>query len=75
MAITSVRCAVLGAMVTRITDREGRPPSVICAEYEEPSGICRLKRAARERGPLAPFLDRAVEETPDAGSIACDVRV
>jgi hypothetical protein len=75
MALTAVRCAVLGAMVTRITDRDGHPTSVVCAEYEEPSGICRLKRAARERGPLAPFLDRAAEEAPDAGSIACDVRV
>ncbi|MGE5246601.1 MAG: hypothetical protein ACM3SQ_20425 [Betaproteobacteria bacterium] len=74
MAITSVRCAVLGAQVSRITDLEGRPSAIICAEYDEGTGICRLKRASREGGPLSQFLERASEDSLSSPSLQCDLR-
>ena len=44
MPIVSVRCPVLGAKVTCVTDLEGEATQVICPEYEESTGLCRLKR-------------------------------
>ena len=44
-----MKCPVLGANVTRVTDLEGEMPKLICAEYDEPTGICRLKKERRSR--------------------------
>ncbi len=73
MAITSVRCTVLGADVTRVTDFEGQPTTIICAEYERPTGLCRLKRNALEGGPLSQLLERVEERTLDSRAIRCDL--
>ncbi len=70
MAIESIRCPVLGAHVTRVTDLEGSVSRVICAEYEAP-GTCRLKRTAREGGPLTQLLERAAEDTLDSRDNRC----
>jgi hypothetical protein len=75
MTITSVRCPVLHAHVTRVTDFEGAVARVICAEYEEPTGICRLKRAGTEGGPLGRLIARADEELPGERSALCNLRV
>jgi hypothetical protein len=71
MAIESVRCPVLGAHVTRITDLEGEPVRLICAEYEERTGVCRLKKSALEGGPLSQLLERISEEALDTKNIRC----
>jgi hypothetical protein len=42
MGIATVRCDVLGANVTRITDLEGAVTRIICSEYQESTGACRL---------------------------------
>ena len=73
MAIESVRCPVLGAHVTRVTDLEGEPVRIICPEYDEPTGICRLKKGAREGGPLSQLLERVSEEALDTKNIRCDL--
>ena len=71
MAITTVRCPVSQASVSRVTDLEGGVLRVICAEYEEPTGICRLKKAALRGGPLAQLLDRVSEGTLDTDGVRC----
>lgn len=63
MAMTSIRCPVLGAYVTCVTDLEGAMTRIICAEYDESTGSCRLKKAALEGGPLAQLLERMSEDT------------
>ena len=74
MAIASVRCPVKQALVTRVTDLEGQVTKVICADYDEPTGICRLKHAANQSGPLAQLLTRAQEEFPVERGSFCDLR-
>jgi hypothetical protein len=71
MAITSIRCPVLGAHMTRVTDLEGTVVRIICPEYEASSGSCRLKKAARERGPLGQLLERVSLDTLDTRSTQC----
>jgi hypothetical protein len=71
MAIRSVRCPVLGANVTLVTDLEGAVTRVICVEYDDADGGCRLKKAAREGGPLGQLLERVSEESLDTRSTRC----
>jgi hypothetical protein len=71
MAITTIRCPVAQAVVTRMTDLEGEVTRVICPEYEEPTGICRLKRNVLHGGPLAQLLDRVSENTLDTDGVQC----
>ena len=74
MAITSIRCPVLGARITRVTDFEGRVTKIICAEYEKSTGTCRLKRRSLEGGPLAQLLARLSGETLDTRGTVCVLR-
>jgi hypothetical protein len=71
MAIRSVHCPVLGAHVTQVTDLEGAVTRVICAEYEDWDGGCRLKKSARESGPLGQLLERVSENALDTRSTRC----
>ena len=73
MAIVSVRCAVLGANVTRVTDLEDEVTALICPEYEEPTGICRLKKNAGQGGPLSQLLERVSEDTLDTRTTRCNL--
>jgi hypothetical protein len=73
MATTSVHCPVLRAHVTRITDFEGNPVNIICAEYDKATGNCRLKRTALEGGPLSQLLERVEEGTLDRRATRCDL--
>jgi hypothetical protein len=75
MAITSIRCPVLGAHVARLTDLEGAVTKVICAEYDEGTGTCRLKKTALEGGPLTQLLARLSEDTLAARGTFCELRV
>ncbi len=71
MAINLVRCPVLGANVTRVIDLEGATTKVICAEYDEPTGMCRLKTSASRGGMLSQLLERVSEDTLDTKSTRC----
>jgi hypothetical protein len=71
---TTVRCPVLGADVALVTDFEGNPISIICGEYDEETGTCRLKTAVFEGGPLAQLLERTAEHTTATRGTACSVR-
>jgi hypothetical protein len=71
MAIQSVRCPALGAPVARITDLEGGVIRVVCGEYNDRDGTCRLKASARASGPLGQLLERVSEHSLDTRSIRC----
>jgi hypothetical protein len=71
MPIVSVRCPVLGAKVTCVTDLEGETTQVICPEYEESTGMCRLKRNVSQAGMLGQLLERVSEETLDSRTTRC----
>jgi hypothetical protein len=71
MAMISVRCPVLAAHVTQVTDLEGAVTRIICTEYDASDGSCRLKTSAREGGPLGQLLERVSEDTLDTRSTRC----
>ena len=75
MAIESVRCPVLSAHVTRVTNLEGELVRIICAEYEEHAGTCRLKKSARQGGPLSQLLERVSEKALASKSVRCDLNL
>jgi hypothetical protein len=72
MAMTSIRCPVLGAHVIRVTDFEGSVTRMICPEYVD--GTCRLEKAALEGGPLAQLLERVSEGTLETRNTMCVLR-
>jgi hypothetical protein len=57
------------------TDLEGVITHVICPEYEEPTGICRLKRSAEMSAPLSRLLERVSEDTLETHTNGCDLAV
>lgn len=71
MFIATVRCPVLGASVTRITDLEDQTTKIICSEYEQPTGICRMKKRTQEGGLLSKLLERVAEETLETRDVHC----
>jgi hypothetical protein len=71
MSINSVRCPVLGANVTRVTSLEGETTQIICAEYDEPTGMCRLKTNATQGGMLSQLLERVSEDALNTKSTRC----
>jgi hypothetical protein len=73
MGVTSIRCAVLGAEVGRVTDLEGNVVRIICDEYAA-DGTCRLKTSALQGGPLSQMLERLSEHTLDVRGTACSLR-
>ena len=74
MAMSSVLCPVLGAHVTHVTDLEGNVTRIICTEYDPSDGSCRLKKSAREGGPLAQLLERMSEDALNTRSTLCVLR-
>jgi hypothetical protein len=74
MAITSVRCPVLGAHVTQVTDLEGTITRIICAEYDPSTGACQKKKTALQGGPLTRLLERVAENTMSARDTLCVLR-
>ncbi len=75
MAITSTRCPVLGAHVSFETDFEGGVTKIICAEYDDATGACRMKRSALDSGPLAQLLERTSEDSLRTRGTMCVLRV
>jgi hypothetical protein len=74
MAMRSIRCPVLKAHVTRVEDFEGEVIGIICPEYEESSGTCRLMTAAFDSGPLGQLVERVADETLSTRSRLCIMR-
>jgi hypothetical protein len=74
MATTWIRCPVLGGHVTRVTDFEGNPTKIICEEYDEPTGTCRLRKTVLQGGPLTQLIERVAEETLDSSGTLCLLR-
>jgi hypothetical protein len=74
MAMTNVRCPVLGAMVTRITDLEGEVSRIICPEYGEATGSCRLLSEADTAGPLSRLLERVAQDGLSRRGSRCHLR-
>ena len=52
-------CLILGAHVTRVT--RGGTTRIICSEYCETEGICRLKKAALESGTIQGLIEASSE--------------
>lgn len=73
MPIKSVRCHVLQASVAVVADLEGGISRVICPNYNERTGVCRVKRNATRGGPLSQFLERVSEGTLDTHTTRCDL--
>jgi len=71
MAISSIRCPVLGQQVTEVTDLEGAVTRVICVEYRDSDGTCRRKRSTSESGPLGQLLERMSEGSLETRSVRC----
>ena len=71
MAFHTVRCPVLGAHVTRVTDLEGAVTRIICPEYDFQGGGCRLKTSALAGGPLGQLLERVAEDTLETPGTRC----
>lgn len=62
MGMTHVHCHVLQGPVVRVTDLEGLVTQLICPELDAKTGMCRLKRATLESGPLGQLLERVAED-------------
>jgi hypothetical protein len=62
MAIRSIPCPVLGAHITQVTDLEGAITRIICPEYDELNGTCRVKKSISDGGPLSRLVERVRED-------------
>ena len=71
MPITTLLCHTLRANVTRVMDFEGHVTRLICPEYDEPTGLCRIRREGRSGGPLSQLLERMDEDTLDRTDARC----
>jgi hypothetical protein len=72
MAIKTIRCHVLQSNISMVTDFEDNVMQVICPEYDNATGTCRLKKRASSGGPLSTFVARASEDTLDSRAVRCD---
>lgn len=73
MPISQIHCPISHANVLRVTDLEGAVLRMICVDYDEQSGACRLKRRASEGGPLARLLEGADEGRIGSRGDRCDL--
>ena len=74
MNLKQVHCPTLQASVSVVTDLEGAVSSVICPEYLDATGGCRLKMAGTSGGPLSRLLERVSDHTFGTHGHRCDVR-
>jgi hypothetical protein len=59
-------CPILGAHVTRVTQKGST--RILCGEYCEAGGICRLKKAALERDELQGVIEASSDGVPLGGT-------
>jgi hypothetical protein len=72
MPIATVHCPVSRTDVVRVTDLEGMTTRIVCPDYEDTAGTCRLKARVAQGGPLARLLERTQEGTLAAHGVRCD---
>ena len=73
MAITAVRCHVIGETVVRVSDFEGAVVRIICPHLEPGTDACRAKRQAHDSGRLGEFLERVAEDTLQSRGDRCEL--
>lgn len=73
MPIAPMHCPVSHADVVRVTDFEGATLRIVCTDYDETTGACRLKAHAAAAGPLSRLLERTEEGTLASHGIRCDL--
>lgn len=73
MAIDSAWCPVLHTRVTRVTTLEGEVIKVICAEFDDSSKTCWVKKAVGLGGPLSQLVERVNEESLAHSGMRCDL--
>jgi hypothetical protein len=56
-----------------VTNLEDEVVTIICPEYEQATGICRLKKAALAGGPLSQLLERLSEDMLGTRTTRCDL--
>jgi hypothetical protein len=71
MALTSIWCCVLQRHITRVTNVEDEIVSVVCPEFQAPTGICRLKTSALQGGLLSDLLRRGDENSLENPAPRC----
>jgi hypothetical protein len=73
MTLKQMHCPILQAQVTVVTDLEGAVDRVICPQYVESVGGCRLKSQCAVGGPLSRLLERVSENTLASRGDRCEV--
>jgi hypothetical protein len=73
MPISTMQCPVSHTVVLRVTDLEGATIRMLCTQYDELTGGCRLKARTGNDGPLAQLLQRAEEDTLAEHSMRCQL--
>ena len=61
LAMKTIQCHVIRRNVTVVTDLDDTVTLVICPEYVEPTGMCRMRRAPESGGPLSQLVGRVRE--------------
>ena len=56
-----------------MTNLEDEVVSIICPEYDQAAGICRLKKTALAGGPLSQLLERVSGDTLATRTTQCDL--
>jgi hypothetical protein len=80
MAVTILRCSVLGGNVACVSSAAGRTITVICPGREALTSRCRLKSVRSHGGPLSELLERErrraqVRDHTGSTDCLCHVRV
>jgi len=73
MVRAALRCPIRHTAVVRVTDVRAGTDTVVCPEYEEPTGICRLKEEALSDPSRSPLVDRLSGERRGAGPARCSL--
>jgi hypothetical protein len=73
MGTKTIWCPVLQIHVTCITDLEDRVVRVICYEYEEATGTCRMKREVTKGGPLSQLVSRVSCSSVTPRTLGCAI--
>ena len=73
MPIVPMHCPVSHADVVRVTDLEGLTIRVLCGDYDDVTGECRIKGRATAGGPLGRLIERTQEHTLASHGFRCDL--
>ncbi len=74
MNLKMVHCPTIQASVSVVTDLEGAVSRIICPEYLDATGGCRLKMERTSGGPLSRLLERVSDHTLGTHFRRCELR-